>query len=142
MVEFTFRVDRAAVGKHDVFGDSEAKSSTTGFARAGFVDAIKTFEQAGQMLGGNARAEILYVELNTMLRRPGAQHNAAAGPAVLHRVVDEVREDLVDRFAIGQHGRQGFNCAVAASGAWLQSQYLQLYALAAGDLAEIFFRVM
>ena len=61
VAEFAFGADGAAVGQHDVFGDSEAKSGAAGFAGAGFVDAVKAFEEAWQVLRGNTGAEILHI---------------------------------------------------------------------------------
>src|ERR1700675_1232204 len=62
--EFAFGADGAAVGQHDVFGDGEAQAGAAGFAGAGFVDAIEAFEQAGQVLGGDAGAEIFDIKLD------------------------------------------------------------------------------
>ena len=101
VVQFAFGADRSAVGEHDVFGDGEAEASPSGLAGASLVDAIKAFKETGQMLGRNAGAEILDVELDSPSGGPCAQDDASAGAAVFHRVVDEVGEDLVNGLAVG-----------------------------------------
>ena len=57
--------------QHDVLGDGEAEAGASGFAGAGFVDAIEAFEEARQVLGGNAGAEIAHVEFDAAPRRRG-----------------------------------------------------------------------
>ena len=52
------------MGEHDVLGDGEAEAGASGFAGAGFVDAIKAFEQAGEMFGGDAGAGVLNEEFD------------------------------------------------------------------------------
>src|SRR5579859_1242970 len=117
VVEVTFGADGAGVGAHDVLGDGQAEAGAAGFAGAGFIDAVKAFEEAGQMLGGDSGAEVTHIELDGALRAAGrgcshtagAEFDAAAGPSVFHGVVDEVGEYLVDGFAIGKDWGQRFN---------------------------------
>src|SRR5271165_7550729 len=96
----------------------------------------RSAEEAGQMFGGNARAEILHVEFDAALGGARAQQDACAGAAVLHGVVDQVREDLVNGFAVGEYERKGFELAT------VDIHDLQFDILAAGDLAETFFGVV
>ena len=113
VVEFAFGADGAAVGEHDVFGDGEAEAGATGFAGAGFIDAIEAFEKARQMLGGDAGAEILHIkfdsEFDTAAGGAGAENDAATGAAILHGIVDEIGKNLMNGFAVGAHRRQGFD---------------------------------
>src|SRR5580700_6487286 len=82
------------------------------------------------MFGGNAGSEILDIEFDS-------EFDAAfGGAAVLHGVVDEVRENLVDGFAIGVHGGQRLHGSVSCL------YDLQVDFLSAGDLAETFFGVV
>src|SRR5258707_5428387 len=62
MVQFALGADRSTVGQHDVFGDGQPQAGAAGFARAGFIYAIKAFEKPGQVFRWNAGAEIAYVE--------------------------------------------------------------------------------
>ena len=106
MGEFAFGADGAAVGEHDVLGDGEAEAGASGFAGAGFVDAIEAFEQAREMLGGDAGAEILDEEFDGVGNGAGAENDASAGWAVFHGIVDQVGKNLVDGFAVGEDGTQ------------------------------------
>jgi len=99
--EFAFSADGAAVGQHDVFGDGEAEAGSSGLAGAGFIHAIEAFEEAWKMLGGDTSAEILHTKFDGVGKLAGAENDASAGRAVFQGVVDEVREDLVDGFAVG-----------------------------------------
>src|SRR5258708_33506470 len=54
VAEFAFGADGAAVGEHDVFGDSEAEAGAAGFAGAGFVDSVEAVEEARQVVPGGA----------------------------------------------------------------------------------------
>src|SRR5438128_1197853 len=104
VVEFALGADGASVGQHDVLGDGEAQAGASGFAGAGFVDAVEAFEEARDMFGGNAGAEILHVEFDAAEGGTRAQDDASAGAAVLHGIVDKVGEDLMNGFAVGQDG--------------------------------------
>ena len=101
MGQFAFGADRSAVGQHDVFGDGKSEAGASGFAGAGFIDAIEALEETREVLGGNAGAEILYAEFDGVGKRPGAKHDASAGGSVFQGIVDQVGEDLVDGFAVG-----------------------------------------
>src|ERR1019366_2456211 len=142
VVEFAFGADGAAVGEHDVLGDGEAESGAAGFAGAGLVDAVKALEEARKMLGRNAGAEILNIKFNpefdAAFGGTRAEQNTSARAAVLHGVVDKIRKDLVDGFAVGSHGGQGFDGAVIFVGL----DDLQLHSLTAGDLAETLFGIV
>src|SRR5579864_5108927 len=99
MVEFAISADGTAMSQHDVFGDGQTQAGAAGFAGAGFVDAIKAFEETRQVLGGDSRAEILHIEFDAAASRAGAENDAAAGAAILHRIIDEIGKYLVDGFA-------------------------------------------
>ena len=103
MGELALGADGAAVGEHDVLGDGKAETGTSGFARAGFIDAIKAFEQAREMLRGDAGAEILDEKFDSVRNRARAKDDSSAGSAVLQGIVDQVGKDLMDGFAIGEN---------------------------------------
>src|SRR5260221_9625393 len=92
VAKIAFGADGAAVGQHDVLGDGEAEAGAAGFAGAGFVDAIETFEEARQVLGGDTGAKILNIEFDSefdaTLGGARSEQDASAGAAVLHRIVD------------------------------------------------------
>ena len=68
MGQFAFGTDGAAVGEHDVLGDGESEAGAAGFAGAGFVDAIETFEEARKVFGGDAGTEVLHEEFDGVRR--------------------------------------------------------------------------
>ena len=103
MGQFAFGADGAAVGEHDVLGNGEAEAGASGFAGAGFIYAIETFEEARKVLGGNACAEIADEEFDRMGNGARAEHDAPACGAVLHSIVDQIGKDLVNGFAIGEN---------------------------------------
>ena len=108
MGKFAFGADGTSMGQHDVFGDGESQASAAGFARTGFIDAIEALEETREVLGGNAGAEILYAEFDRMRNHAGTEDDASAGGSVFQGIVDQVREDLVDGFAVGQNVGQTF----------------------------------
>ena len=106
MGEFAFGADGAAVGNHDVFGDSQPKAGASGLAGAGFIDTIETFEEARQVFGSDAGAEILDIEFDGVGNGARAEHDSSAGSAVLQGIVDEIGKNLMDGFAVGENGRK------------------------------------
>ena len=64
VIELTLGANGATMGQDDMFGDCQPQSGSSRFARARFVHSVKAFEQSRQVLGGNARTEILYIEFN------------------------------------------------------------------------------
>src|ERR1039458_259308 len=109
--EFAFGPDAAAVGQDDVLDDGQAEAGAAGLAGACFVDAVEALEDAIEVLGGDAGAEVLDGEFdfggNIGLKQPRADANPAAGFAVLEGVLNEVAEDLVHGVGIGQDQRIG-----------------------------------
>ncbi len=89
------------MGADDVLGYGEAEAGASGFAGAGFVDAIEAFEEAWQMFRRNARAKVAHEEFHAMVGGTRPEFDARAGTPILHRVVDQVGENLVDGFAVG-----------------------------------------
>ena len=94
------------MGKDDVFRDGKAEAGASRFAGPSFIDPIETFEQTGQVFRGNAPAKILDIELDAVTGRTSPQNYAAAGAPVLHGIVDQVGEDLVDGLSVSKdHGQ-------------------------------------
>lgn len=100
MAKFAFRTNRASVSKHDVFGDGETEAGAARFAGAGFIDPVKTLEQARQVLGADARSEVLNEKLHCMRNGSRAKDHASSGRAVFQRIVDEIREHLMNRLPV------------------------------------------
>jgi len=150
--EFAFGADGAAVGQHDVFGDSQAEAGASGFAGAGFVDAIETLEQAGQVFGTDACAEILDIEFNAVFRAPlrgvRAERDAFSRATVLHRVFNQVGKDLMNRLAVGENQRQGFGgrggAAILLTSriGGLPTHDLQFHSLSAGGFSKTLFCIV
>src|SRR6266581_3230674 len=94
------------------------------------------------MLGSNAGAKILNIKFDTEFDaargRAGAEYDAAARAAILHRIVDQIRKDLVDGFAVGTHRWEGFDGTIVC----VLFHDLEINSLAAGNLAETFLSVM
>src|SRR5271155_2837196 len=90
------------MGKHDVLGDGEAEARASGLAGAGFIDAIEAFEQARKMLGGDAGAEILDEEFDSVGNDARAKDDSSAGSSVLQGIVDQVGKDLMNGFTVGE----------------------------------------
>ena len=67
------------MGQHDVLDDGEAEAGAAGFARAGLVDAIEALEDALQVLGGDAGAEVLNGELDLRGEQARTDADALAG---------------------------------------------------------------
>ncbi len=155
--EFAFGADGAAVGEHDVFGDGEAETGASGLAGAGFIHAIEALEQAWEMLGRDARAEVPNGEFDGVRKLAGAEHNSSAGGAgvgtVLQSIVNQVGKDLVNGFAVGENRREIFGEWVGTGKALalqmggrgildLQVLYLKIDTVATGDLAKALFGVV
>src|SRR5260370_42504374 len=94
------------------------------------------------MLGSNACAEVLNVkfdaEFDATRGGTGAEYDAAAGAPILHRVIDEIRKDLVNGFAVRTHRWEGVDGATFS----VLLHDLEINSLAASDLAETFFSVV
>ncbi len=119
MGEFAFGADGAAVGEHDVFGDGEAEAGASGFAGAGFVDAIEALEEARKVLGGDAGAEILHEEFHGVGNGAGPEHDSSAGGTVLQGIVNQVGKNLVDGFAVGENRGKIFGSGLGPGKFWL-----------------------
>ena len=69
------------------------------------------------MLGRDASAEVANVEFNAALGGNGTEFDPSSGSAILHGVVDQIGENLMDRLAIGQDQRQRFHRAAVEDAA-------------------------
>src|SRR5215471_7438925 len=125
VVLFAFGADGAAVGAHDVLGDGEAEAGSSGFAGSGFVHAIEALEQARQVLRRNAAAEVADIEFDSPLGGTSAEFDACTGASVLHRVIDQVRKNLVNSLSVGQNQRQGVGLTAPVMGV----ENLEIYPL-------------
>ena len=90
MIEFALGADGAAMGKDDVFGNGEPQAGAARFAGAGSIHPVEAFKQASQVLGRNARAEILNVELDSLWYRPSSQDNAATLSGIFQSIVHQI----------------------------------------------------
>ena len=91
----TFHPDTAAVALHDVLHNGQAESRAALLAGACLVHAIKSFKDAFQCFGGNARTIVLNENFEqTFGSRAAADGYRAVFAAILHRVFEQVAEDL------------------------------------------------
>ena len=98
------------MGLHNVLDDGEAEAGAAGFARARLVDAVEALEDALQVLGGNAGAEVLNGELDLRGEKARGRTNAFSRFCVFEAVFQEVSEDLMHGVGIGHDqsvGRAG-----------------------------------
>src|SRR5882724_3874317 len=75
----TFRFDATAVQLRDVFDDGKTKAGATQLAAARFVDPIKSFENARQILFANADAGVAYTQCYLAIAALRVQTNLGAG---------------------------------------------------------------
>src|SRR5580700_2915689 len=116
MVEFAFGTNRAIVRQHDMLRDRESQPGATRFPGSSFVYAVEALEQSRQVLIRNAGTEVADIKFNSTFRPPRAQHQPAAGCRIFERIVDKVRENLVDSLTISvdQIRRRVFHLQVDA----------------------------
>src|SRR5215470_5813088 len=102
---------------HDyVFHDREAESGTAGFAGTGLVYAIEALKDTIEMHGGNTGTKVADEEFNHLLigiaarQQLRANQHALARFTVLHRVFDQVAEDLVKSVRVSQYERVRSTC--------------------------------
>src|SRR4051812_44147759 len=84
--------------------DCQAKSGTAAFARAGFVDAVKTLKDAGQVFRSDTRAEVAYEELNTVFMLMRADNDFFSVLSIADSIANKVGKNLMHGITIGQHG--------------------------------------
>src|SRR6185312_14446749 len=111
--ELALRVHAPAVRFHEMLHDRQAESCAAFLAGATGVDAVEPLENAGQLIGGNAGSRIGDPDQRVDPRALGSDTNAAARGRMPQRVVEQVREDLPQRFGVAvDRGRVrgGFEC--------------------------------
>jgi nitrogen-specific signal transduction histidine kinase len=79
-----------------VLDDRKSKSSATLRARPGLVDAVEALEDAGQVLGGDARPLVRDGEAEGVANVRDADANRRALARILDGVRDEVRIGIAD----------------------------------------------
>src|ERR1700730_6760562 len=89
--------------QHNMFGNCQSQPSSARFAGAGLVHSIETFEQASQVLGRNARAEILNVEFDSSRDGSRSQNDTATRSGIFQRIIHKIREDLMDGLGISSN---------------------------------------
>ena len=62
LADFGLNVEPTVVAQQDVLGDGQAKTRSTGLARAALVDPIKALGQPRQVFGRDADASVLDLE--------------------------------------------------------------------------------
>src|SRR5205809_683412 len=107
-------VDRQlpAVREHEVPDDGEAEPGAAQVARARLVDTVEALGDPRQVGARDADARVAHAHLHTLdggraVARPRAHGHPAALGCVLHRVVEEVDEDLRETVVVGVHAEVG-----------------------------------
>src|SRR5438445_436634 len=107
-------VDRQlpAVREHEVPDDGEAEPGAAQLARARLVDTVEALGDPRQVGARDADARVAHAHLHTLdvgraVERPCAHGHPAALGCVLHRVVEEVDEDLREAVVVGVHAEVG-----------------------------------
>ena len=102
-------LEPALVAVEDVLDDGEPEPGAALVAAGGDAHAVEALGQAVDVLARDARAVVLdgdAVAVRVRLaRRRGEDAHGRALAAVLHRVVDEVGEDLRELVAVAEHPR-------------------------------------
>ncbi len=80
--------------------NGEAQPGSARLPRTVLVHAIEALEQARQVLGGDAGAEVAHQEFDGAVARLRSHHHAAAFGPVAQRVLDQVGEHLLQRVAV------------------------------------------
>ena len=101
VAEFALGPDAAAVGLDDVLDDGEAEAGAAGFTGAGLVHTVESLEDAVEVLGGDAGAEVLDSELDGIFSELRADADTLARASVFEGVFNQVSEDLVHGIGIG-----------------------------------------
>src|SRR5207245_6722593 len=107
--EFALGFDAAAVELRDVFDDREAESGAPdAFGAACFIGAIKTFENARQIVFINADAVVAHAERNFAPALLSSKTNSAVLAGIFHRIVEQIVEDFMQsRFFRANHRQIG-----------------------------------
>src|SRR5271165_5037273 len=64
VIEFALGADSSAVGQNDMLGNCQTQTGAARLPGPGLVHAVETLEQPRQVLGRNARPEILDIEFD------------------------------------------------------------------------------
>ncbi len=97
VAQFALGPDASAVRQHNVFDNGQSQPRAARLARTRLVDAVKTLEDALEVLGGDAGTEILHAEFDLRVQKPRAHQNAFAADGVVQRVFNQVAKDLIHR---------------------------------------------
>jgi hypothetical protein len=103
-----FNPDAAAVRVNDVAGNGEAESGAARLARSRGVHAVKTLENALKVGLRNSDAGIGDRKRDFLSIRPGAHIDLPPRGCILHRVVEQILQNLAYLSAIRANRRQSF----------------------------------
>ena len=106
MAEGGADVDGAVVEEGDVFDDGEAEAGAAVFAGAVLVDAVEAFEEAGEVLGGDAAAAVGDGEDGVAVFGFEAEGDGG-GAGVAEGVGEEVDEGLLEEVGVAADGEGG-----------------------------------
>src|SRR5262245_628601 len=94
------RFDATVMGGANGSDNRESEARTTQFARARFIDAIKSFKNARQRFRGNPHAIIGYFEKSFAVVSAHVQTDGSALGRIFNGVVEKIDDDLLHPRAI------------------------------------------
>ena len=100
-------MDLPAVQIHDPSGDREAEARAAVARGARRVGAVEAFEHARLLGLGDARALVEHLDRHAVGAAPGAHLDRAAARRVPHRVLEQVRDHLMDALGVARGGEVG-----------------------------------
>src|SRR5271166_2369108 len=103
VVQFTFRLDRSAMRPHDVLGDRQSQPRAARLPRASLVHSVEALEQPWQVFAWDSRSKVAHIKLHAIFRFTRPDQDLAAGLAVLHGIIDQVAEHLVNSIPVHQN---------------------------------------
>src|SRR4051812_11698928 len=92
--------DMTAQRLGQMLDDGKPEPRSTDVARPSPIDAVKALEEARQMAGRDAGTGVSDRDANLALSFGGRERDLGAARSILDGVVDEVRENLLERASI------------------------------------------
>jgi len=103
--EFALCFDPTAVQLGDVFDDGKPETSAAQLATARLIDAIKSLEDARQVLFPDADAGVAHSQRQPAVKSPRAKPNLRALTRIFHRIIEKVVENLLQTHFIRADNR-------------------------------------
>src|SRR5882762_6236122 len=89
----------------EMLNDRQPEPRAAFLTRATGVHTVEPLENAGEVLGGDAAARIAHPDDDVVPRALRGHADATTGRRMTHRVIKQIREDLLQRFGIAADSR-------------------------------------